>query len=176
MRRIAFLGAALLLLNVAGCATLVFEDADGSAFGEGSRFGMAIANPVSSPARGTKKCTITQIWSGYKMRKAGAASPHSEKHSSHFMAHVFKDGSVGLAVSASTYPGSKVYFRLGGKRYTGDARHYVKMNRAALDALKSDQVVQFSWKDWPYGSEENDEDVLTGFSAAYDKCAAFLKS
>lgn len=139
----------------------------------------ASADKTTSEARGTKTCIIRQYRSAYLARKK-----IEEAHSygmtggitmSNIHARVFKDGSVGLAVSKNTYPGTASFFMIDGRRYTADGDSYAMIGRDSIESLKRDAVIKFSWTTWPYRNEANAEDAFGGFSTAYDECIAFLK-
>lgn len=141
---------------------------------------VAHAEKQASEARGTKDCHIKQYTSAYlvkeRMRLKSTTGYSIGSEMSDLFIRVYKNGSVGLAVTDDTYPGTNAYFLIDGRRYVADGDHYASIDAHGLSALKNDAVIKFSWTDWPYRSEKNREDVFAGFANAYDTCIAFLRS
>lgn len=126
------------------------------------------ADKQSSPAKGTKTCKISQYDSKYIAEHGNLTAFTLPRP------YVHKDGSVEMGLADETYPGTKVYYLIGGHRYSGNAGYMVPIDRAAVEALKKDPVIQFTFSRWPYRAEINGADVIEGFDAAYRDCLQFL--
>jgi hypothetical protein len=142
-------------------------------------FAAADARPRSSPAKGTKDCVIGQYTSEHleKQHKDAVAKAGVQfymKTSSYLKFSVQKSGSVNVSIAEDTYPGSKFYFMIDGKRYSGEARYQLPLDATALAALKAEKLIQFTYTDWPHRTEISRDDVFSGFSKAYDECRQFL--
>lgn len=141
---------------------------------------VSFAEKKNSEARGTKSCHVKQWQSAYLARKRIDTVTRTVSHYSSDMSDVFvrvyANGRVGIAVTEDTYPGTNAYFLIAGKRYSADGDSYASLDSHALDALKRDEVIKFSWTNWPYRNEVNREDVLAGFKQAYDDCLGFLRT
>lgn len=152
----------LLLLSISECSAKAFAD------------------KRDAPAKGTKTCRVMQFESA--ARKAEAEQINSRL--THKIAYpspsivtvrVNRDGSIAFGLREDTYPGSKSYFMIAGKRFSGTAPYYVPVDSHALAALRRDQRIDFTWTNWPYRSEISSHDVIENFSAAYDDCLKFLR-
>jgi hypothetical protein len=139
----------------------------------------ADAEPKSSPAKGTKECLIGQPRSEFVaerhaevVRKMGVK--FYEPMTSRLKFRVLKSGSVTVSITDDVFPGTKVYFMVGGKRYAGGARQQLRLDGHALTALKQDQPIDFTYTIWPYRNEVNRKDAFSGFAAAYDECRRYL--
>lgn len=130
----------------------------------------ASADKRSSPAKGTKTCRISQYKSKY-LDEHGNITAYTLPRPS-----VSRDGSVEMGLADETYPGTKVYYLIGAHRYSGQAGYMVSIDRAGVEALKKDPVIQFTFSRWPYRAEINGADVIEGFDAAYKDCLAFFKT
>lgn len=129
----------------------------------------ASADKRSFPAKGTKSCKITQYGSKYQAEKGNPNTRTLPRPT------VNKNGSVEMGFAEDLFPGTKLYFLIGGKRYAGPAGYMLPLDKAAVDALKKDPVIQFTFTRWPYRNEINGSDVIEGFDAAYQDCLAFMK-
>jgi len=141
---------------------------------------VARADKTNSEAKGTKTCVIRQWPSAYKTKAAMGSAIAGGVRSYYKMSNtnisVARDGRIGIAVTEDIYPGTKQYFLIGGKRYSGKGDHYVWLDAAAKTALTEGKVIKYNWQDWPYRAEHNDEDAYAGFNAAYQECLSFLRS
>ncbi len=139
----------------------------------------AYADKRSSPARGTETCFVKQITSAYLTRQRINAERETGGYVptglTDFYVKVERDGTARISVNEDTYPGTKQFFLIAGRRYAGPEDEYIRLDAPAVAALHAEQVVQFSWTDWPYGSEHNGADILAGFTSAYNECLAFLR-
>jgi hypothetical protein len=124
----------------------------------------------TSPAKGTKTCTISQISQSKYLEEHGYSNSLSLPK-----VLVAKNGTISMGLREDKYPGSKVYFLLGKHRYVGNAGFYVPINSAGLQALKNGEVIQFTFTNWPYRGEINGADVLEDFDTAYQECVSFLR-
>lgn len=97
----------------------------------------------------------------------------SQSSNIHF--RIERGGGVGVAVSESTYPGMNSYFLIGSQRFSAESDHYADVT-AALPALRKESIIKYTWQEWPYRNEINNEDVFAGFSASYDDCLRFLRA
>jgi hypothetical protein len=127
------------------------------------------ADKQSSPAKGTKTCKISQYDSAY-LNAHGNVTAFTLPRP-----YVSKDGSVQMGLAEDTYPGTKVYYLIGTHRYSGDAGYMVPIDKAGVEYLKKDPVIQFTYAHWPYRNEINGADVIEGFDAAYKDCLSFLR-
>lgn len=118
-------------------------------------------------AKGTKTCTIEQM-SGSYLEKQGNPYRKSPK------LRVEKDGGVLIAAGEETYPGTKVYFLIAGHRYSGDAGYFTRLDRSAVDALRKQALLQFTFTRWPSRTEISVDDIIDGFEKAYNECRQFL--
>lgn len=138
-------------------------------------FAAAMAEKHDSPARGTRTCYVKQYQSEYldaaRAAEVARYGMSTQPDVSALYARIGKGGSVGLSVAEDTYPGTRIYFRVGGKSYSGRADRFVAVPAAAL---MGGQPVQYSYTGWPYGNDVDGEDALGGFAAAYADCRAFL--
>lgn len=135
----------------------------------------ASANVTSSPAKGETKCLIKQLTSEYLTKeheaaKAKAGISFYMQTMSYLTFRVQKSGAVLVAMNEDIYPGSTFYFMIDGKRYSGRAGYYVQLDSPALNALRQDKLIDFTYTHWPYRNEISRKDVFSGFSAAYDEC------
>ncbi|MGM4906292.1 hypothetical protein AB8B21_05555 [Tardiphaga sp. 866_E4_N2_1] len=130
----------------------------------------ASADKRSFPAKGTKTCRITQYSSKYQSEKGNPSTRTLPRPS------VNKNGSVDMGFAEDLYPGTKLYFLIDGRRYVGPAGYKVGLDKRAVEALKKDPVVQYTFTRWPYRNELNGADVIEGFDAAYQDCLQFMKS
>jgi hypothetical protein len=126
------------------------------------------ADKQSSPAKGTRTCKISQYDSKYIANHGNLTAFTLPRP------FVHKDGSVEMGLADETYPGTKVYYLIGDHRYSGQAGYMVPIDRAGVDALKKDPVIQFTFSRWPYRAEINGADVIEGFDASYKDCLKFL--
>ncbi|MBB3944705.1 hypothetical protein GGQ73_000630 [Rhizobium skierniewicense] len=139
---------------------------------------VSTAEMETSEARGTKTCHVKQYTSAHLAKKR--IDPATQKVSSYgtdmsdVFVRIYKDGSAGIAVTEDTYPGTNAYFLIEGKRYVADGDNYASLDRKAIDALKKDPVIKFSWTNWPYRNEVDKDDVIAGFSKSYQQCVDFL--
>lgn len=156
-KTLLIIAAALSLTGCASVAAPATTSAD---------LGGSYTLKKDNPAKGTKTCTVNQITSNYLKANGDGYG------SSILFADVNRDGSIGLAVTEDTYPGTKAYFLVDGHRYSGDGENYVTVPAAAMIA---ESVVSYTYTDWPYGGDHSGEDVLGKFKAAYDDCLAFLR-
>ncbi len=127
------------------------------------------ADKRTSPAKGTKTCTVSLISQSKYLEAHGY--PNSRSLSKVL---VSKNGSISMGLSEDKYPGSKVYFLIGKHRYVGDGGYYVSVDSAGLQALRNGEVIQFTYTNWPYRAEINGADVLEDFETAYQDCVSFL--
>lgn len=144
-----------------------------------SAYGSADARTRTSPAKGTKDCVISQSASEYLEQKyqeikATAGVPFYMKKSSYMKFTVLRSGGVNVSIAENTYPGSKFYFMIDGKRYSGDARYQLPLDAKAVAALRADKLINFTYTGWPDRNEMSREDIFAGFSAAYTECLTFL--
>jgi hypothetical protein len=142
-------------------------------------YAVADARPRSSPAKGTKDCVIAQSTSEHLTKRHEDAVAKARVHfymqtSSYLKFSVQKSGSVNVSIAEDTYPGSKFYFMIDGKRYSGEARYQLPLDAAALAALKADKLIQFTYTDWPHRTEISRDDIFSEFTKAYDECRKFL--
>jgi hypothetical protein len=139
---------------------------------------VSTAEMKTSEARGTKTCHIKQYTSAHLAKKridpATKTVSYYGTDMSDVFVRVYKDGLAGIAVTEDTYPGTNAYFLINGNRYVADGDSYASLDRKAIDALKKDPVIKFSWTNWPYRNEVNRDDVIAGFSNSYQKCVDFL--
>lgn len=136
-----------LLATIASCALLAAAPAWAD---------QAYAKKRNSEARGAKSCTVRGFIA--------------------FVVKVNRNGSAAVTITKDKFPGSWQYFLIGGKRYSGPSDRWVGLDTHALNALKGDAAVKYSYQNWPYRTEGNGEDILSGFKAAYDECIAFLRA
>lgn len=139
----------------------------------------AYADKRSSPARGTEVCLVKQLTSAYLTRKKlndeRETGYYIPAGTTDFYVKVERSGVAKISVSEDTYPGTMQYFLIAGRRYSSPEDEYVTLDNHALAALHAEQIVQFSWTDWPYGASHDGADILAGFTAAYNECLAFLR-
>lgn len=135
-----------------------------------SALATAGADKRSSPAKGTKSCKISQYDSKYIAEHGNITAFTLPRP------FVHKDGSVEMGLADETYPGTRVYYLIAGHRYSGDAGYMVPLDRVAVEALKKDPVIHFTFSRWPYRAEINGTDIIEGFQAAYKDCLLFLNS
>lgn len=139
------------------------------------------AEKRTSKARGARDCLIRQHTSAYKARKYAETDKMRNSgtlmiaSNSHIQVKVWPDGRVAASIREDTYPGTSQYFLIDGHRFSGDARQWVPISAAGLAALKQDKVIHASWRNWPYRTEINEEDVLQGFATAYADCLKHLR-
>lgn len=140
---------------------------------------VSFAEKQESEARGKKSCHVKQYQSAYlaskRIDQVNKTVSHYATDMSDVFVRVYKNGSAGIAVTEDTYPGTNAYFLIGGKRYSDDGDNYASLDSRAIEALKRDEVIKFSWTNWPYRNEVNREDVLAGFRNSYDQCVDFLR-
>lgn len=72
------------------------------------------------------------------------------------------------------YPGSNIYFLIDGKRYSTPQNKGYVLDAAIMGALFRDLPAAVSWTGWPYGETKQSVVTLTGFTAAFEECRAFL--
>jgi hypothetical protein len=89
-----------------------------------------------SPAKGEYTCTIRQHPKGLSLR-------------------VNQNGTVGITVRHETYPGTRIYFLIDGRRYSGPEGTFVPLDQHAIEALKRGAVVDYAWQAWPSNREHN---------------------
>lgn len=138
--------------------------------------------PEHSPAKGEKKCTISQLESefltNYYNRAFGNISANRPalglKAGSALVFRVYKNGRLTVSFSRDTYPGSKLYVLVDGKRYIGDANRQLPLDARAIAALKQDKLIDYTYTGWPGRDENNMQDIFAGFAEAYEKCVAFM--
>jgi hypothetical protein len=121
--------------------------------------GQVRASPKESAARGSKTCTV--------------------KNMSRAMVIGLRHGGANiwtLHMVGEEYPLSTIYLRMEGKRYSAREDRGLALTPAMIEALKRDPELDIAWTNWPYGTSEEHKATLTGFSAAFDECDAFLKS
>lgn len=139
---------------------------------------VSTAEMETSEARGTKSCHIKQYTSAHLAKKRIDPATHTVSHYASDMSDVFvrvyKNGTVGIAVSEDTYPGTNAYFLIDGKRYIADGDNYAPLDHKATEALKKDAIIKFSWTNWPYRNEINKDDIIAGFEKSYRQCVDFL--
>jgi hypothetical protein len=126
----------------------------------------------SSPAKGTKSCTIQQMTSEYLGAKYQADLKqygYGAQQTAPIVVNVKKGGGVSMQVIADTFPQTRSYFMIAGHRYAGRGAVTVP-----LGPLLKEQLVQFTYTSWPEDQDFNGEDVLSGFAAAYADCVKFL--
>lgn len=133
----------------------------------------------SPPAKGTKSCVISQWESPFlkerhERDRRSSGVPFYARTSSEIKFSVLKGGSLTVSVVADAYPGTKIYFLIGGKRYSGSQRFQLPLDKAALASLRRDEKINFTYTSWPYRTEMNREDIFSGFSRAYDECRSFM--
>jgi hypothetical protein len=140
----------------------------------------AYADKKTSPAKGTKTCLVKQWTSAHQTKKYHESAQRigsvlnymTQSSNIHF--RVDRNGSLGVAVGESTYPGMRSYFLIGEQRYSADGDRYADVT-TALPLLRKEAVIKYAWHKWPYRNEVNQEDVFAGFSEAYDQCLRFLR-
>lgn len=157
-----FLGM-LWLLNLDSCAR-----ADG-----------AFADTKELPAKGERQCRVAQLTSPFLEAEHLAANAKAGiafymQTSSYVKFRVLLSGALLVAMSEQTYPGSKFYFMIDGKRYSGPSASYLQLDPHAVAALKSEKPFDFTYTDWPDRTEISRKDVFAGFSKALDECLVFL--
>jgi hypothetical protein len=137
------------------------------------------ARPRTAPAKGTKECVIAQSRSEFlsarhedNVRKAGVT--FYEKTTSYLKFRVLPSGVITVSITEDTYPGSKFYFMVAGKRYSGQSQYQLPLDGNALAALKQDKLIDFTYTTWPYKNEVSRQDIFSGFATAYDECRSFL--
>lgn len=139
---------------------------------------VSTAEMETSEARGTKTCHIRQYTSAHLAKKRIDTTTKTVRYYASDMSDVFvrvyRDGSAGIAVTDDTYPGTNAYFLIDGKRYVADGDNYASLDRKAIDALRADPIIKFSWTNWPYRNEVNKDDAIAGFSKSYQQCVDFL--
>lgn len=128
----------------------------------------ASADKRSSPAKGTKTCRISQYQSPYL---AAHGNPNAITYPRPW---VNKNGSVEMGFAEDLYPGTKIYYLIAGHRYSGPAGYMVALDKFAVEALKKDPVIEYTFTRWPYRNEINGADIIEGFEAAYKDCVAFM--
>lgn len=139
---------------------------------------MTIAAPAAAatgvekktfPAKGTKSCRIGQ-WGGSYQTAKGNPSVRTLPRP-----YVQRDGSVQMGFAEDLFPGSKVYYLIGDKRYVGDASHLVPIDRKGVQELKKGALIQYTFTRWPHRNEINGADIIDDFAVHYDDCAAFMR-
>lgn len=139
----------------------------------------ADARPKDSPAKGEKSCSIGQLTSEFLERQHDDAVAKAGVHfymktSSYLRFSVSRSGAITVSIAEDTFPGSKFYFLIDGKRYAGEAHYQLPLDQKALSALKQDKQIDFTYTGWPDRNEMSRQDIFSGFTKAYDECLAFL--
>lgn len=94
--------------------------------------------------------------------------------SSEVRVRILPNGKAEIAAAADTYPGSKFYVLVGGKRLSGKSDRYLPLSAAQVASLEREEPFAYTYTNWPYGSEISGEDAIAGFATARAKCVEFL--
>lgn len=104
-------------------------------------------------AKGTRQCSITNF-SGIAV-ESESGTPWR------------------IVVTKDIYPGTRVFFLVAGKRYSG-TEPGIRLTAEMLAALRAEASIEANYTDWPYRSDQGITTTLAGFATDYDRCVRYL--